>query len=279
MTAAAQAPCPTTPGLPFAGGFYAGRLRIDGDLHALIVAPKAGGELSGAWLDHYTDVPGARSRYNGLANTRAMAEAGSTIAQHALACRVGGFDDWHIPARDELELMYRNLKPTADGNFCGNADGKNPSSEPPGLRYDETTPAQTAAPNFRDRAAEAFAPQWYWSSTQGGRNGAFTQGFEYGDIDADLKDWSDGTARLARLIPLESAELQPFGCGVPSDFFATPIAAASIATLVAAFDRWETAYRIEPAAFLSLEEIQAMETAPLSEQRAIYFAGLLRSVA
>lgn len=53
----------------------------------------------------------------------------------------------------------------------------------------------------------------------------------------------------------------------------------SPAALSAAFERWETSFRADPAEFLSQEEIRAMEVAPLSEQRAIYFAGLLRSAA
>ena len=32
---------PTTPGTAFGGGFYAGRIHIDGEEYALIVAPKA----------------------------------------------------------------------------------------------------------------------------------------------------------------------------------------------------------------------------------------------
>ena len=59
---------------------------------------------------------------------------------------------------------------------------------------------------------------------------------------------------------------------------ATPIT-IDVAALAAAFEWWETAYRADPATFLTEDEMAAMEVAPLSEQRAIYFAGLLRSAA
>jgi hypothetical protein len=187
-SAIAATAAPTVPGTPYAGGFYAGRLRIDGVLHALVVAPKAGGELRGAWHPEYTDVPGACSASDGLANTRAMAAAGSPIAQQALACRVGGFDDWHIPARDALEIMYRHLKPTAEANWATCGD-------------------------------EAFAPRWHWSSTQLSAHDAYTQHFSDGYTDASSKDWSEGVVRLARLIPLQTSTLQPLRREAPSEFF------------------------------------------------------------
>ena len=213
-------PCPTVPGTPHAGGYYVGRLRIDGVLHAVIVAPKAEGELRGAWHAKRADEPGARSVADGLANTRAMAEAGSTIAQQALACRAGGFEDWHIPARDALELMYRHLKPTTDENLASYRDGDNPSSEPTGTPYDEATPSQTAATAFRDSGDEAFAPRWHWSSTQHSAHSAYIQDFSDGGTYACSKDWSEGVVRLARTIPLQPFELQPLRREAPSENFA-----------------------------------------------------------
>lgn len=120
---------PTTPGEAFEGGFYAGRFMLDGAEYALIVSPKFEGELEEAvWGERRKDIPGATSCNDGLANTRAMAEAGSAIARWMLAMDINGFTDWYLPSRDELELCYRNLKPTTQTNYTSFRDGDNPSS-------------------------------------------------------------------------------------------------------------------------------------------------------
>lgn len=64
--------------------------------------------------------------------------------------------------------------------------------------------AHCAAPPLRLAAAnvpELFAQEWYWSSTQGSRYGAFVQDFEFGYSRADYKDYSH-RVRAVRTIPL-----------------------------------------------------------------------------
>lgn len=46
--------------------------------------------------------------------------------------------------------------------------------------------------------------------------------------------------------------------------------------LVQAFADWESDFRLNPETFLTHDEAAAMEVAPLAEQRATYFAALLR---
>ena len=46
--------------------------------------------------------------------------------------------------------------------------------------------------------------------------------------------------------------------------------------LVAAFEAWEVDYRANPSNFYTSEEVAALETATLSEGRAIVFAAYLR---
>ncbi len=202
VAASATPPSAPTIGAALAGGFYAGRLIINGRPHGLIIAPKAEGSATGIWLPTYTDVPGATSCCDGLANTRAMAAAGSPIAQQALAARIAGYDDWHIMARDALELAYRHLKPTTEANACTFRDGDNPSSVPPGYPYQPQSPSQTSAEAFRAGGPETFGAGRHWSSTQYSRLSAFNQSFGNGDTLANSKDWSGGTVRLARVIPL-----------------------------------------------------------------------------
>lgn len=165
VTAAAVS-IPDAIGTPFAGGYYAGRYLEGDQLCILIVAPKALGELPDtAWNKSYAEVLGALSFFDGLSNTRAMAEAGSLLAQHVLALDIGGETDWHLPARDQLELLYRHFKPSAEENYV-HRNGDNPSSVPPGYPYSAAAPAQTQIAGFKPGEPEAFDDAWYWSSTQ-----------------------------------------------------------------------------------------------------------------
>lgn len=183
-------------GTKFEGGFFAGLFNLNGDTYALIVSPKAQGELEeAAWGPRGLDIP-ARNYNDGLANTQAMAEAGSDLARWMLSLEIGGFTDWYLPSRDELELLYRNLKPTTAGNYTWRA-GDNPSSVPPGYPYTEEVPAQTAAAAFQDDADEALSPEWYWSSTQYSPNSAWIQLFDDGDQDLAHED-GESRARAVR---------------------------------------------------------------------------------
>jgi hypothetical protein len=175
---------PTVPGSPFEGGFYVGRIRVNDAVFALIVAPKAAGDIDDStWGDYGRDVTGARSFFDGLANTLAMAEAGSDLAQRVLQLQINGHSDWYLPSRDELELLYRHLKPTAQENYRWRGD--NPSSVPAGYAYSSGAPAQCADAAFQAGGEQALDDTWYWSSTQLSAHYAWYQGFDdgyqYGD--------------------------------------------------------------------------------------------------
>lgn len=199
MTTCTAAQIPTVIGTVCEGGFYAGLFQIDGQQYALIVAPKMEGETSGKWGEYGQDVPGARSYNDGRANTLAMAEAGSALAQWALGLNIGGYADWYIPSRDELEILYRNLKPTDTENYCSFRDGDNASSLPAGYPYTEESPAQTAVEAFQAGQAEAFEPRWHWASTQSSPSYAWTQNFNDGGQDCDRK-YDELRARAVRKI-------------------------------------------------------------------------------
>jgi len=205
---------PTEPGTPFAGGFYAGRLHVGDSLFALIVAPKAAGETSGPWLAgpdddaaeegdddaSATGVPGACSYCDGLANTNALAEVGSGLANWARGLAIGEHTDWYVPSRDELEILYRAFKPTPQKNWTWR-HGDNPSSVPVGYPYTETAPAQTCAQAFQAGGAEAFEPTWHWSSTQYSDDGAWGQYFNVGNQNDDDKSY-EGRVRAVRRIQI-----------------------------------------------------------------------------
>jgi hypothetical protein len=197
----AQDNIPTVPGTPFAGGFYAGRILIAGVLHALIVAPKAEGERADiAWLDSEQRVAGADSYCDGMQNSVAMAEAGSELGNWARGLNIDGHTDWFIPSQDELEILYRNLKPTDRPNYLYARSGVNASSVPPALPYSRELPSQTTAPAFAEGGEQAFGDEWYWSSTQHAANDdyAWYQNFYYGDQNVDGLKSASLRARAVR---------------------------------------------------------------------------------
>ncbi|MDR3414191.1 MAG: DUF1566 domain-containing protein [Formivibrio sp.] len=168
-------------GSVLSGGFFAGLFRNGDQLHALIVSPKAEGEfIDIAWGEYPQEVDGADSCFDGRSNTLAMAAAGSGLAKRILALRIADLDDWYLPSRDELEICYRNLKPTTEQNWCSFRDGDNASSVPVSYPYTKTSPAQTSVEAFQQGNAEAFEPRWHWSSTQYSAHCAFFQYFDTG---------------------------------------------------------------------------------------------------
>jgi hypothetical protein len=201
MTKIISATNPAEIGAPYEGGFYAGQIAIDGHPFAIAVAPKAVGEVREVWLPSYDMVPGAASCFDSVANTIALAEAGSPLAKAVMALNIDDKTDWVIPARDVLEVMYRNLKPTAGENHSSFRDGDNPSSIPVGYPYTEEMPAQTGVPAFQKGGAEAFEAEWYWSSTQFSQGSAWAQTFSYGYQDTLGKSGSF-RCRAVRLIQL-----------------------------------------------------------------------------
>ena len=172
-------------GTSMGGGFYAGRVRVGGEVFAMIVAPKADGETSMSWNKSSKNVQGADSYMDGAANTTAMLKAGSDLAKWANDLRIGDSDDWYIPSQDELEIIYRNLKPTTETNSLYGRSGLNASAVTPTYPYASEAPTKTTAEAFQAGGAEAFDDTWYWSSTQHADGAGyawfqyFSNGFQY----------------------------------------------------------------------------------------------------
>jgi len=178
-------PPPTIIGQAFGGGFYAGQIGVAGvATHYLIVAPVSSGEsASKQYKNANTAVPGADSVIDGPQNTADMvADGNSTVYPAAHFCNdlsIGGFTDWYMPAKNELEICYYNLKPTTTANLT--ISGTNTNAVPSrGSNYTAGTPAQTSAADFKDTGAEDFAAARYWSSTEGSATRAWSQHFNYG---------------------------------------------------------------------------------------------------
>jgi hypothetical protein len=104
-------------GMPMHGGFLIGRFFLEVQPFALIAAPKDEGEFPATvWHKATKRIEGALSDFDGLANTRAMAEAGSPLAQKIRALEIGGEVIWYLPSRGELLLVWsaREALPEAE---------------------------------------------------------------------------------------------------------------------------------------------------------------------
>lgn len=175
-------------GQPLKGGFFAGLINCDGSTVAIIVAPKETGITKLPWGEYGKDIA-ANSYNDGRANTIALAESDSALGHWAIALNINDFNDWYLPARDELEIIYRNLKPTEEENY-GYRSGENPSAIEPAnrYRYSEELPAQTSVADFQSGGPEAFEDAWHWSSTQYSALFAWIQHFGDGYQDNYGKD-------------------------------------------------------------------------------------------
>jgi hypothetical protein len=161
--------------------------------HNLVIAPKSSGENSSKqWKTSQTTTSGTTSVIDGPANTAAMIAAGAASHPAADFCNglsIGGFSDWYMPAKNELEVCYYNLKPTTTSNNTGS--GTNTNAVPSrGSNYTAGTPAQTAATDFQTGNTEAFAADGYWSSTESSSVVAWVQFFDIGFQGTNVKDFS-----------------------------------------------------------------------------------------
>lgn len=164
---------PASAGLAYGGGYYAGaNIVVGGVEYAIIVAPKAqGGEGVSdlKWKTSTSTTVGTTSGNDGVTNTNSMMLAGKAQHPAAAFCYdlvINGFDDWYLPAYDELEICYRYLKPSTAPNYVNNFYGVNTSSRPVGAEYTATSPTQTNSEIFRVGGIEAFSSGTYWSSTE-----------------------------------------------------------------------------------------------------------------
>jgi hypothetical protein len=193
------APPPGAIGSAYEGGFYAGEISTSGNgvaSHYLVVAPLSTGQTTAQWKNARTATPGADSSIDGPQNTADMvADGNSTVYPAAHFCNdlvIGGFSDWYMPARNELEVCYFNLKPTTNSNDT--SSGANPNAVPArASNYTSGNPGQTSATDFKTGGAEAFTAARYWCSTEATIDFAFTQSFINGRqtlTSDDKKDYS-----------------------------------------------------------------------------------------
>ena len=188
MQAVAATNWPVPPlqvGQAYGGGFYAGQISTTANgvaTHNIVVGPLSTAQTSLQWKNALTATAGADSVINGPQNTADMvADGSSTVYPCAHFCNdlvTGGFSDWYMPAKNELEVCYFNLKPTTATNST--SSGINANAVPArASNYTSGNPAQTSSASFKTGGAEAFAVG-YWSSTEIASNTADAQYFANG---------------------------------------------------------------------------------------------------
>ena len=187
MQAKAQSLWPVPPfsyiGQPIGGGYYAGQISTAGNGVAdyyLVVGPVASAQSTLQWKTSNTTTAGTNSVINGPTNSSNMNNASHPAGQFCENLTVGGFSDWYMPAKNELEVCYYNLKPTTNVN--NTSSGINPNSVPArASNYSAGTPAQTSATDFQSTGAEDFSPSYYWTSTENTAIDAWGQYFNTGN--------------------------------------------------------------------------------------------------
>lgn len=237
-------------GAASAGGYFAGVIdtvsgTIDagdayqtGQRYALLVGPKTH-EVTGSsvqWDSRGGSAPvvtGAKTRWDGLSATAAIVALGASETEAANnvnarntsdpAPETEGGSDWYLPALDELELFYRNLKPNAANNrtdtqayngaqfptTAATTHGVNPSSLPNGVAYTNSPrdPDETPLDAFKEGGSQTLSQLYYWSSTESDSTVAprawlqyFTSAGAEGLQAAVNKEATNGSVRSARRI-------------------------------------------------------------------------------
>jgi hypothetical protein len=199
-----------------------------GERYALVVAPKSLETGPGTRWDSQDRAgeAGSFTRWDGLSSTDSILAKNDTsyeAFEHIRSIRSSdpvpsdGGSDWYLPAMDELELIYRNLKPVTANNDTGNETrafpgsqdyGFNPSSDPIGLDYTASgEPFQTSVTDFQDGGAEAVDLEIYWTSTDADEGGpAWAQPFSFSGLEGRQfgigKNTTDTSVRPVRRISL-----------------------------------------------------------------------------
>lgn len=210
---------PPNIGEAYGGGFYAGDIVQGGVTYYVIVAPKATGQTTNKQYKTSNDAaPDAtKTLNNGPAASASMDSAIYPAASFCEGLDIEGYTDWYLPSRDELELCYRNLKPTTtlnsvasdrpksayvypEGNdVSGDGSGVNRNSDPTGAAYTTTNPGQTSVVAFKSGGAEAFSAAYYWSSSEFSATQAWIQTFDSG-VQTSTNKTITGNVRAVRRV-------------------------------------------------------------------------------
>lgn len=190
-------------GASYQGGFYAGQISTSGNgvpTHNLVVAPVSSGQAQRQWKTSDDSTAGTTSVIDGPTNSANMNNPDHPAAQFCEGLSIGGYTDWYMPAKNELEVLYYNLKPTTYTN--NTSSGTNTNAVPSrGFNYTSGTPQQTSSTDFRDTGTEDFTDSRYWSSTEYSSTDAWHQYFNNGNqVNAGFSKSFFGYVRAIRRV-------------------------------------------------------------------------------
>jgi hypothetical protein len=190
-------------GAAYGGGFFAGQIGVSGvATHNLVVSARSGGNNFLAWRNTLSATPGADSDINGPQNTADMVANGNATAYPAAHfCNnlvLGGQSDWYMPARNELNVCYVNLKPSTQSN--NTSSGINPNAVPArASNYTSGDPAQTTVAEFQQGFGNFFTADAYWCSTEFAPAYAWLVSFGNGQNGQQYKYNSNGIRAIRRV--------------------------------------------------------------------------------
>ena len=158
-------PCNLSLGQYYQGGYI---FYLDGSGCHGLVAARFDQSASAEWGCFGTLIGGTSTAIGtGQANTTAILNGCATMDIAARLCDLlvlSGFNDWFLPSKDELNLMWENLADTAGDN-------------------------NTAGPSAPDNIG-GFANGYYWSSTEINNDVAWRQPFYNGFQDFIIKSYN-----------------------------------------------------------------------------------------
>lgn len=91
------------------GGYYVGSVVVGSITYGILVSPISTQSPSLlAWKTTNTTTAGTTSLVDGLSNSNNMNDVNHPAAKYCLDLSSGGYTDWYLPSRDELNLIYVN---------------------------------------------------------------------------------------------------------------------------------------------------------------------------
>lgn len=110
---------PTTSGAAFGGGYLVKASLFNDKFY--ITSPVSA-EQTVKWKTSNTSTPGTSSTTDGLTNNNAMNNSSHPAAQYARNLNLGGYTDWYLPAKDELNYIWTNRANLPAGQEYGPTD-------------------------------------------------------------------------------------------------------------------------------------------------------------
>lgn len=176
---------PTIPGSVFGGGYYMGRMTVDGESVALILGKKATAEFPIPLMD--------------------LSVASAWVAR----LEDGGFDDWVVPTWNMMDVIYRVAKPDSTPNAVtydapyNLPNGVNPESVPAGVQYTASVPGETTLAKFAVDGEEAFLLAGeYWTASTNTDDLYLTKRFDTGGSGNNGSDAENPIIAFVRAVRL-----------------------------------------------------------------------------